>query len=330
MRANLYLLGALLAIGMLLTLGGASVAYANGGIEPGQNLLTAWNSNPLPSLGLFLAAYLYLNGLSRWDRPSHPVNRWQRISFFGGLIVIFLALQSPIDTLAEHHFSIHQAQHLLLRMIGPLLVLGGAPLTPLLRGLPLWALQGAVRPVVGSRWGHKYYDLFTNPVLTTIVFLAMLYFWQVPRPHNLAVSNDVVHALMHSSMLLSGFLFWWLVVDPKPHRSRLHYGLRVLYLGLIVIPNTVLGASITFNGGLIYQAYYDHHQPLGLSPYVGLIYQAFDDHQPLGLSPLIDQQLGGLLLWVVGDMMSILAAGIVMAMWWQQEEAKEKLDAASR
>ena len=306
MRPKLYLLGALVAAGMLEALIGASAAYANGGIEPGQNPLTAWNSNPLPSLGLFLAAYLYLNGLSRWERPSHPINRWQRLSFFAGLTVIFLALQSPVDALAEHQFSIHQAQHLLLRMIGPLLVLGGAPLTPILRGLPLWALQGVVRPIVGSRSSHPTYDLVTNPVLTTIVFLATLYLWQLPIPHNLALRHDTVHVLMHSSMLISGFLFWWLVIDPKPHRSRLHYGLRVLYLGLIVIPNTVLGAAITFNSAPLY-----------------------DYPQPFGFSPLIDQQLGGLLLWVVGDMMSILVAGIVMAMWFQQEEAKEKLDAAS-
>ena len=311
MSAKLCLLAGLAAVGLVEALLRVSPAFAHGGVGPGQNPLTAWNSNPLPSLGLFLAAYLYLNGLSRWERPSHPINRWQRISFFAGLAVIFLALQSPVDALAEHHFSIHQAQHLLLRMIGPLLVLGGAPLTPMLRGLPLWALQGMVRPVVGSRWSHRAYDLITNPVLTTIVFLATLYLWQVPTPHNLAVRHDMVHALMHSSMLISGFLFWWLVVDPKPHRSRLHYGLRVLYLGLIVIPNTVLGASITFNGGLLYQAYYDYPQPLGLDP-------------------LMDQQLGGLLLWVVGDMMSILAAGIVMIMWYQQEEAKSELDAASR
>ena len=311
MRAKLCLLGGLATVGLAEALLGTSPAFAHGGIAPGQNLLTAWNTNPLPSLGLFLAAYLYLNGLSRWERPSHPINRWQRLSFFAGLAVIFLALQSPIDPLAEHQFSIHQAQHLLLRMIGPLLVLAGAPLTPMLRGLPLWALQGLVRPVVGSRWGKSTYDLITNPVLTTIVFLATLYLWQVPIPHDLALRHETVHVLMHGSMLFSGFLFWWLVVDPKPHRSRLHYGLRVLYLGLIVIPNTVLGAAITFNSGLLYQAYYDYPQPLGLDP-------------------LMDQQLGGLLLWVVGDMMSILAAGIVMIMWYQQEEAQSELDAATR
>lgn len=311
MSPKLWLLAGLAAVGFVVALMGVSVAYANGGIEPGQNILTAWNSNPLPSLGLFLAAYLYLNGLSRWERPSHPVNLWQRLSFFAGLAVIFLALQSPIEPLAEHQFSIHQAQHLLLRMIGPLLVLGGAPLTPMLRGLPLWALQGLVRPVVGSHWSHRAYDLITNPVLTTIVFLATLYLWQIPTPHDLAVRHGVVHVLMHSTMLISGFLFWWLVVDPKPHRSRLHHGVRILYLGLIVIPNTVLGAAITFNTGLLYQAYYDYPQPLGIDP-------------------LMDQQLGGLLLWVIGDMMSILAAGIVMIMWYQKEEAQSELDAASR
>ena len=138
--------------------------------------------------------------------------------------------------------------------------------------------------------------------MTTILYLGVLYIWQVPGPHNLALANEMVHDLMHTTMLVSGFLFWWLVIDPKPHRSRLHYGLRILYLGLIVIPNTVLGAAITFRSGVIYEGY-------------ALV------HQPFGLSLIIDQQLGGLILWVVGDMMSILAAGIVMIMWYEKEEA---------
>jgi putative membrane protein len=108
---------------------------------------------------------------------------------------------------------------------------------------------------------------------------------------------------MHITMLASGFLFWWLIVDPKPHRSRLHYGLRVLYVGLIVLPNTILGAAITFSGSLIYTAY-------------------AEVRQPFGLDLMTDQQLGGLMLWVPGDMMSIVAAGVVMVMWYQREEGE--------
>lgn len=276
---------------------------AHGAIDAGQNPFTVWNANPLPTLFLLIAAYLYMTGLSRWQRPSHPVNRWQKASFFAGLFAFFLALQSPLDPLAEHLFSFHQVQHVTLRMIGPLLVLLGAPLTPFLRGLPPWALHGVVRPVVGNPLAQRAYEKLTNPVVTTIMFLGVLYFWQIPGPHNLALASELVHTLMHSTMLVSGFLFWWLVIDPKPHRSRLHYGLRILYLGLIVIPNTVLGAVITFRSDVIYAGY-------------ALV------HQPFGLSLIIDQQLGGLILWVVGDMMSILAAGIVMIMWYEKEEGE--------
>lgn len=303
MSGRIWLFGSLIGVALLPLLVDASVAYAHGGIEPGRNPLTAWNPNPLPSLGLILAAYLYLTGLGRWVRPSHPINRWQRASFFAGLLVIFVALQSPLDLLAEHYFFIHQAQHVLLRMIGPLLILLGAPLTPMLRGMPPWALLGVIRPIVRASIARRAYNFFTNPVVTTVLFLGTLYLWQIPTLHNLAVLNDGIHALMHSTMLISSFLFWWLVVDPKPHRSRLHYALRVLYLGLIVIPNTVLGASITFNRGFIYGAYSELEQPFPLQQ-------------------LTDQQLGGLILWVVGDMMSILVAGIVMIMWYQKEEAE--------
>ncbi len=305
------LLGAAVAVTTLLILMASPVVHAHSGIDEGQNPLTVWNVNPLPTLVLLLFANLYLTGLSRWERPSHPVRLWQKVCFFGGLLCLFVALQSPLDPLAEHMLSFHQLQHLLLRMFGPLLVLLGAPLTPVLRGLPAWALKGVVRPVVSNRAARRAYEILTNPVLTTILFLSVLYIWQVPGAHNAALRNTGLHEFMHVTMLGSGFLFWWLVVDPKPHRSRLHYGLRVLYLGLIVIPNTLLGAAITFADHVIYSAYGD-------------VEQLFN------MSLMTDQQIGGTILWVPGDMMSVIVAGIVMIMWYQKEEAQGPLDAASR
>ena len=88
----------------------------------------------------------------------------------------------------------------------------------------------------------------------------------------------------------------------------------MLYLGLIVIPNTLLGAFITFSsepGKHKYEAYTEVVQPYGLELH-------------------IDQQLGGLMLWVPGDMMSIVAAGIVMIMWYQREEAANRVEARAR
>ena len=294
----------------------ASPALAHGGIDSGQEPWTAWNTNPLPTILLLLAGYVYLNGLnnprrpyrsqeaarSPW-RPSHPVNNWQKASFFFGLFLMFIALQSPLDPLSDHLLSFHQLQHFVLRMLAPMFVLLGAPLTPMLRGLPPWALQRIVRPAARNYYVRRVYRLLTNPIFTIGLFLGSLYLWQFPGAFNLALRSDAVHAIMHLTMSGSGFLFWWVIIDPKPHRSRLHYGLRVLYLGLIVLPNTVLGAAITFSGDLLYTGY-------------------AEVTQPFGISLATDQQLGGLMLWVPGDMMSIVAAGIVMIMWYQREEAE--------
>jgi putative membrane protein len=296
------LAGALVGVGAVFSLG-AGIASAHQGIPPGQTPLTAWGfiTNPVPSLFLLASLYLYINGLNNWPNPTHPINNWQKASFFAGIVVLFAALQSPVEPLAEHYFAIHQVQHLLVRMVGPLLILLGAPLTPMLRGMPTWLRQGVIRPVVRTSAAHWIYGKITNPVFTIVLFLGLLFFWQVPGPHDLAVHNDYVHELMHGTMLLSGFLFWWIVVDPKPHQSRLHYGLRVLYLGLIVLPNTLLGAAITFQEGLIYSSYQELPRPWE------------------GFSYISDQRLGGLTLWVPGDMMCIIGAGVVMFMWYQRE-----------
>ena len=219
-----------------------------------------------------------------------------------------------MDPLSDHLLSFHQVQHFILRMVAPMFILLGAPLTPMLRGLPGWARQGVIRPMARNYYVRQLYRLLTNPIFTIFFFLGSLYLWQFPGAFNLALRNDEVHALMHLTMSASGFLFWWVVIDPPPHRSRLHYGLRVLYLGLIVLPNTLLGAAITFSsepGKHLYEAYTEVVQPYGLELH-------------------IDQQLGGLMLWVPGDMMSIVAAGIVMIMWYQREEATNRVEARAR
>ncbi len=309
-RAGRTLLLVVPALALLQLLWFVPAVHAHGGIEAGQNPFTAWNWNPLPTLLLLVFAYLYLNGLSNWERPSHPISRWQKASFFTGLFLIFISLQSPLDNLSEHMLSFHQLQHFLLRMMAPLLVLLGAPLTPVLRGLPPWVLQRIVRPTVRHSLARAAYEKLTNPVITVALFMGVLYLWQFPGAFNLSLRNEFVHALMHITMTSSGFIFYWAVIDPKPHRSRVHYGVRVLYLGLIVLPNTVLGAVITFSRGIIYTGYEDVYQPFGISL-------------------LTDQQLGGLFLWVPGDMMSILVAGIVMIMWYEREEAAGKANQAA-
>ena len=217
MKAGLWIMvGGLAVLVGLPLLVGVEPAYAHEGLNRGQNPLTAWNTSPIPTLLLLVAAYLYLTGMERWHNPSHHIGFWQKVSFFSGLFAIFLALQSPIDPLADHLFSIHQVQHMLLRMIAPILILLGLPLTPILRGMPPWMLQGVVRPIVRSATVRGVYHILTHPALVILLFMGTLFLWQTPSLHNLALRNSEVHEVMHFSMLVTGLRFWWLFIDPRP------------------------------------------------------------------------------------------------------------------
>ena len=171
----------------------------------------------------------------------------------------------------------------------------------------LWRVPADPHPfrplsLMTQHWSEEARQKRDNWVDAELLAEGLRLFEELPRtaPEQVLLATD-----LHAGNVLQAQRQPWLVIDPKPHRSRLHYGLRVLYLGLIVIPNTVLGASIVFNSNLLYQSYYDFPQPLGMDP-------------------LTDQQVGGLLLWVIGDMMSILASGVVMIMWYQREQEQEE------
>ena len=76
-------------------------------------------------------------------------------------------------------------------------------------------MRRVVRPIVGNPGARRAYEIITNPVLTTVLFLSVLYLWQVPTTHNAALRSDALHEFMHFTMLASGFLFWWLVGTPN-------------------------------------------------------------------------------------------------------------------
>jgi hypothetical protein len=74
MKAGLWIMvGGLAVLVGLPLLVGVEPAYAHEGLNRGQNPLTAWNTSPIPTLLLLVAAYLYLTGMERWHNPSHHI-----------------------------------------------------------------------------------------------------------------------------------------------------------------------------------------------------------------------------------------------------------------
>jgi len=291
------------AAAFVATFAGVDAAFAHGVLSPGTSAWSAWALTPEIVAGSLIAALLYGVGLHR--RQERERGRgWRHLAFYAGLAAIFLALQSPIDAIAERVFVIHQIQHLLLRMIGPMLLMLSAPQGLLVAGMPKAAQRRLLAPILASGAVRGVFGFLARPVVATVLFVAMLYVWQIPRLHDLALRDDGLHYLMHASLLFTGLVFFWRVFDPRPAPQGTRYGIRLMMLWMTILANIVIGASLVFKSDVLYPAYGD----------LGRLWE---------MSALVDERLGAATIWIPGSMMSLIAILIVIHMWGRHETRVE-------
>lgn len=284
-------------------------------------LLQSWDWRIEIVLILALAGTVYTVGWQRLRnrgqarharRGRHKEHRlatgWRLAAYLGGLILVALALMSPIDVLGSQLFYMHMVQHLLLVMFAPPLLLIANPLPFFLWGLPVGSRGQVGRwlfsPKSSFRRGLR---MLTPPGLTWIVFIAIFLGWHDPNAYNAALQYDWVHDLEHLTFFGTALLFWWHVtaVGPRIH-GRFSRSARVAYLLVAVPINMLTGVAIAFSTQPIY-TYYTSVPRLW------------------GMTVMQDQMLGGIIMWIPGSMMYLIAALILIAGLVQAEEDKQPL-----
>ena len=128
-----------------LAFSGAASAHGDE-IHAGEPIMSMWQFEPEVVVGLLIAMALYIAGSHR----GAPSKWWRHATFFAGLAALALALLSPIEPLADHVFAIHQVEHMLLRTIGPILIVLSQPQAVLMRGMPDRLRRGFVGPLVSN------------------------------------------------------------------------------------------------------------------------------------------------------------------------------------
>ncbi len=262
--------------------------------------LTQWNLAPSIYIGtaLLIALYLYAVGpLRRKYQLADFVKRSQITLFVVGMLVMFLALASPLDELGDEYlFSAHMVQHLLITLVAP-------PL--LLLGTPGWLLQPLLRKRVLLNIGK----VLTHPFVAFFLFNVDFWLWHAPPLYNTTLSNENLHIFEHLLFIVTATLYWWPVLSPSEELPRLSLGGQVLYLFLSGMPTVALGAGLTFM------------QPL-YSPYIQQPIRAW------GISPTTDQQLGGLIMWVPVNIIVIGIVSVLFIRWMQAQDEKQRLQEA--
>lgn len=264
---------------------------------------SAWSWDPLILLSIGLVAIVYARGLCRIRRRAKRASTelWRAPAVGSGLVIPILALQSPIGTYDNRLFSIHMLQHMLLVLGAAPLLLIGAPLLPLLWGLPDQERRGVGRLLRGRGPLHGFGHRITQPLVAEVLFLGTLAVWHLPVLYDTAQGHSIAHNLEHALLLGTALLFWWPLLPSTDASKRMGHGLAVVYLAAAAVDGTVIGALLTFSSEPLYATY-------RLAPRIA------------ELSVLQDQQLAGLIMWVPSGLVYLSAILVQVGLLLRSDE----------
>jgi putative membrane protein len=236
-------------------------------------------------LALISAGYVLLG--RRRDRSAGQAG------FFAlGVLALWVALETPIDTLSDRYLmSVHMVQHVLLLFVAPpLLLLGLSP-----------AMARELAGIPGVR-------ALTEPIPAQIAAAVVMVFWHLPAPYAWTLQSEAVHIFEHLTFIAAGVVFWWpaLSATSAASRHQLGDGWKLLYLFIGTIPQDTVAL------------------PLLLSH---VTFYGFYDHQPRlvdWLTASVDQDIAGAVMMVVAKI-TILAALIVIFFRWVRRELAEQV-----
>jgi len=251
-------------------------------------IFQSWTFEPWIVIPLVFTGSLYLRGW--WQIHRRLPKRFtlgRLIAYQGGLLTLFLALASPLHTLAELLLQFHMVQHLLLMMVVPPLIWLGAPILPLLRGMPRPVLQQGLGPLFATRSLQRLGGFLTHPMVCLIAFTTTSVIWHVPRLYELALRSEFWHEVQHFFFLGTALLFWWPVMQPWPSRLRWPRWAIIPYLLIADIQNTALSAFFIFSERVLYPSY-------AVLPRLW------------GISVLDDQAAAGAIMWVPGSLIFLV------------------------
>lgn len=269
------------------------------------DVLLDWTLDPLALAGIIGAAAAYLWATRRVNRghPASPQSVYRSWLFLGGLAAVAVALLSPIEAYEGSLFSVHMVQHMLLQLVAAPLLLAGAPIT-----LALRVARPSVRRWLLAVLHSTVVRALSFPVVAWVLFAAANWGWHFSALYDQALENQALHYFQHATLLGAALLFWWPVVGADPSPWRLPHPVRLLYLFLALPQNSFLGVALMSAPTVLYPHY-------------------VTNGRDWGLSPLDDQALGGVIMWVVGDLAFLAAMMIVVVFWMRHEDRRtERLD----
>ena len=261
-------------------------------------VLSSFSFDLIWGLVLLAVAAAYITGVRRLAATDPRVahSRWRTASFLCGLLLIGLAVMSPLHTFGDELLWVNFSGFLVLTMIAPPLLALGAPLTLAFR---VATPRGRRRLRRGYR--SRLAGFFTFPINAWFLFAALTYIWQFSHLTEVAARNSAVRDLQQSSLLLVGICFWYEALAVDPVKWRMALPMRALFVGVEMVHKGLFGGMF-----------------LSLS---SPFHEEFVANAPSWApSPMMDQRMAILILWIGGNIIFLAAIVCLIAAWLRYED----------
>ncbi len=255
--------------------------------------MSALTVDPLQLAPLALVAAMYAIRARNLSRRGRPVPPTRQAWFYAGLLVVLVALVSPIHELGEDRLLyMHMSQHLLLGDIAPLAIVLG--------------LDGAIlRPVLAIPL-IRHLRFLAHPAVALPLWVANLCVWHIPALYEGALTHEALHVLQHQLFFVCGALMWAAVVEPLPGPAWFGNGWKAVYVLLVRTAGAALANLFIWAG----RPFYDSYAP---------------GERAAGISPVTDQAIGGSIMFVEGAVVTLVAFGWLFLRWTREAELREIL-----
>ena len=251
-------------------------------------MLITWPIDPTVYLGLLV---LYF-GHAWMARRVTDARRVHTIYFLAGLFVVWLALETPIDTISDDYLdSVHMLQHVLLAFVAPPLMLLG--LSP-----QMAAMLARIR---GLR-------AITEPIQAQVIAGVVMIVWHAPALYDATLHNEELHIFEHLMFIASGFLLYWPLLEATSSQARwqMSQGAKLVYALLATLPQDAVALVLIFSRVPFYEFYVTAPRLIE------------------GYTPLIDQTIAGAVLMIFGKVTLGIVAGVIFFRWFGAEHRSDQ------
>ncbi|GAA1005561.1 copper resistance protein D [Acrocarpospora pleiomorpha] len=268
------------------------------------NLLTLWWFDLFFAVVAVTLGGLYAAALVRLSRrgDSWPVGR--TVAWFIGVAILVLATQSGVARYAPVLFSVHMTEHMILSMLVPIFLVLGAPVTLALRALKPAARRGDRGP---REWltvilHSRAMRVIGHPGIATALFIASTYALYFTPLFASAMEEHLGHLAMSTHFLLTGCLFFWIIVGVDPAPIQLPHVGRLILLFVTMPFHAFFGLALMSMGTVLASDWYDQ---LG---------------RTWGDTAVADQKLGGGIAWAFGEIPTLIVVIALAIQWWRADD----------